>query len=173
MLDSKLLQPRARTDWRLWACIAIVGACAGLAGVYLWKMREQVVANQSRYDTLLRAARDKRPRAPSTADVEAEKHWSSLANEIRYPWDRVFQAVERADGADIELLELQPDKQAGSITLRGEARSNEALAAYLDRLAMQAVLQNVHLVRHQRAAHDRLEVLEFEIKSALLRDTAD
>jgi hypothetical protein len=105
---------------------------------------------------------------PTRTEIDLQKRWTTVKLERDFPWVKVFQAVERASSKDIELLEFQPDKRNRLIVLRGEAKDQTALVSYLESLAMQASLANVHLLHQETVTRNRLETISFEIKATLI-----
>lgn len=103
----------------------------------------------------------------SRAQLELQKKWTEMQAERNFPWLRVFQSIERSNHEDIELLQFQPDKRNRTIALKGEAKSSDALLAYLDLLAAQPELRHVHLVRQGAVKREALETVAFEIKATL------
>ncbi len=99
--------------------------------------------------------------------LEQQKRWADLDIERKFPWDRLFLAVEKSVSDDVELHELIPDKTSRQLFLRGEVRDRAALISLIDALAAQPMLVNGHLTRMDRKKRDRLETVEFEIKARL------
>ncbi|MBI3716538.1 MAG: PilN domain-containing protein [Betaproteobacteria bacterium] len=144
-------------------------ALLSIAVVATWlALRESDhAARTERARSQLLAARASLARAPSRTDQEDQKRWDVLKAERDFAWEPLFQAIERTIGNDIELLELQPDKNNHRVMLRGEAKDQEALISFLASLSRQAALANVHLVSQQSASHGELETIAFDIKATL------
>lgn len=107
------------------------------------------------------------PPPPSRSELEMNKRWEALALERGFRWYPLFVAIENASMDDVELFEFEPDKAGRTLTLRGEARTMDALIAYLDQLAKQAPFRSVHLTHQQKKARDSLAVVSFEVQAAL------
>ena len=73
------------------------------------------------------------------------------------PWDRLFRALESAHSEQVALLSIEPDAEARTVTINGEAKDYLAALTYLAGLSGQPALRRVHLVRHevQRQASPR------------------
>lgn len=99
--------------------------------------------------------------------LEEQKKWTTLRAEREFSWPEVFAAVEKAGSPDIELLAFKPDKGNRTVLLGGEARDQKALLGFLDALAGQSNLKNVHLTLQQRKKRERLETVVFEIKAQI------
>jgi hypothetical protein len=109
------------------------------------------------------------PPKPRIGRAEEERiaEWSKLAVERKFNWYPVFVALEKANSEDIELLEFRPDKASGRMTLRGEARSLQALVAYLKRLAELRPTSRAYLSHQKVASRDGLQVVIFEIQASM------
>lgn len=164
---SKFLKPRVKHIVQLgllaislfvisiWLCMAI------------YQKHEIVLQTEMKLDQL-RAAQMKRP-APkiSHAQQDEQKRWDALKAERNFAWTPLFHAIEKAGSSDIELLEFLPDKSSQRVLLRGEAREHKALMTFLETLASQSTLKNVHLTHQEIVTRERLETLTFEIKATL------
>ena len=164
---SRYLKPRPRFVTPL-LCLSML---LGVGGAWLSAQayREYLVVSRltQRVD-VLRKAQAARP-APklSLTEVEQQKRWVALKLEREFAWPPLFAAVEHAGNTDIELLELQPDKDSRRVLLRGEARNAQALIAFVDALAIEPAFKNVHLTHQQNRVRGRLETVIFEIKASM------
>lgn len=147
---------------------ALLLALAVWFGVLAVQEHEQAVLTAQRVERA-RAARVMKP-APklTTGEQEVLKRWAALNAERSFSWTPIFSAVERAASPDIELLEFQPEKEQRRISLLGEARNQHALTVFLEALARQAVLRNVHLTHQEKRTRDRLDTMQFEISAAIV-----
>ncbi len=165
---SRYLHPRVRSARWFWMAAAICALASMWLGVQAYLLHAQATDMQSRVEQLRERRAAQAKVRPTPKALEEQTQWAALKEEQDFPWQRVFKAVERASSKDIELLEFLPDKRNRVIVLRGEARDQPALVFYLDRLAMQAGLRNVHLVHQQQVTRDRLETVSFEMKATLV-----
>lgn len=164
---SPYLFPRQHSPRWLLASVLVLACLTVWFGFQAYQFHTQTTEMQARVEKLrLRQARLAKAK-PTQKELEEQKRWTALKQERDFPWERIFKAVERASSKDIELLELQPDKRNRIIVLRGEARDLAALVSYLERLALQTGLSDVHLVHQQNVARDRLETVSFEMKATL------
>lgn len=93
--------------------------------------------------------------------------WILLQRERNVDWDGIFQIIEDAATEDIGLLEFAPDKQTRRIILRGEAKNNAGLVAYLDALTDHPKLRDVRLVRRELVEREKVVTVEFQAEAAL------
>ncbi len=105
--------------------------------------------------------------APNLRQAEEAKQWAQVRAEREFPWEKIFHAIERTASPDIELLEFHPDKLNRVIILRGEAKSIEALLAYLQDLNIKTGWSEVHLTHQEKVNHGALETISFEVKASL------
>ncbi|HYD78910.1 MAG TPA: hypothetical protein VEC06_03800 [Paucimonas sp.] len=164
---SSYLQPPRQVRWFVLAALALAGLSAWLA-MEAYLLHGKAAEHKARSERLLARQEALSAAKPTRQQLEEQKRWAALKQEQDFPWQRVFQSVERANSVDIELLEFLPDKRNRVIVLRGEARSPEALVGYLDALAMQRAFGTVHLLHQLKAVRGRLETVAFEIKATLI-----
>jgi Tfp pilus assembly protein PilN len=161
------LLPRAPRSHVLWMLVlAFLAATAGL--VHLGLQQTQLIELLTNQNNAMETAQRKvvAPK-PSADDAERQRHWTAMRAERGFPWASVFDAVERADRSNIELLEFRPEKANRNIILRGEARDREALTAYLEALADQPGLRRLHLQHLQTTKREKFSTVAFEIKASI------
>lgn len=164
---SRYLRPHSHSSRWIWAAVLLLVGMAAWLAAQAYEFHTQVLEMQARVEKLLVQQAALAKSKPTPKELDEQKRWTALKLERDFPWQRVFKAVERANSKDIELLEFQPDKRNRIIVLRGEARDFAAIVSYLDRLALQAGLSEVHLLHQQNVMRDRLETVAFEIKATL------
>lgn len=160
-----LMRPRPRAQAWLWLfAIGVAASTAWVADKAL-----QAAEDARRSEEILAKARLQQrsipPPKPSREEIERAKRWDALAAERSYSWYPLFRALEQANNQDIELLEFIPDKVGAKLILRGEARSVEALSAYLTSLAEQKGLNGVYLAHQKNVMRSGLVVLAFEVRT--------
>lgn len=92
---------------------------------------------------------------------------AEVQGELSYPWHLTLSAIEQTARKDIQLLQFSPDKKNGTLLLRGEARTAQALMVFLEDLAKQKSLVRVHLLNQELLLRDQLETVGFEISANL------
>lgn len=158
---APLLRPRAkRSPILIGLGVACLAASIGLG----WQTRvlQQQQAAQALAEAKRQAAHQS---ARPVLSPQAQQAAATIRAELTYPWPTLLLAVERTANKDIELLGFSPDKKAGTVALRGEARTPEALVAYVGELAKQPGLSRVHLVVQQTVIREQLQTVEFEIRA--------
>ncbi|OEZ54895.1 PilN domain-containing protein [Duganella sp. HH105] len=166
-LMSRYLKPRPRMVWPVIGAAALV-ACAGAWFAFLALQEHEARASTLLRVAALHAAQVRPPTPmPTKAETELQKQWAILKDERDFSWSPLFSALGKASSTDIELLEFQPDKVNRRLTLRGEAKDQAALLAFVDALAEQAVFKHVHLTHQKSRRRDRLQTVVFEIKAGV------
>lgn len=157
------LQPRPRYRVAVWTATSMLLAVAGTLAFQTWamdaasrKMEESIVARRA-------ALQPKPAPAPTRAELELQRRWTSLDAERSFAWYPVFVAIEQAGNDKIELLEFEPDKFARRLVLRGEARDLASLFAFVEALSAQPAFRKVYLVRQKNKVNAALTTMEFEL----------
>lgn len=164
---QRYLEPRPRWRVMLWVAALILLAISaafvysGWQNLLLAKSYDEA-AERSRI-----AAQPKPPPRPSRSELEMQKRWASVENELAFNWYPIFRALESADSEDIELLEFAPDKPARRMVLRGEARDLPALFAYVQAVSDQPAFRQVYLAHQKNKTVGTLTTVEFELRAQL------
>ena len=159
------LRPPTRIVLTLVACsVAAVLVVSGLCYQAL-KMRAAAADAEQRAATISAMQAIRPVVKKSREGVEEQRKWAALRVERDFSWAEIFASVERAGSAEIELLAFKPDKGNRIVLLSGEARDQKSLIVFLDTLAQQPNLKNVHLTLQQRKKRERLETILFEIRA--------
>lgn len=157
------------SPWRWWGWALLVAACA-VAAMLAERhatLEDLRAAKQAQLDRL---AQPSRPRAtPGNAaalEVRTQagvQRANLIIDQLTVPWDGLFDAVEAADARGLALLALTPTARDRTLRLAGEARSVPALLAYVQSLAAQQSLGQVHLLGYQTAVRDGAPVVTFTL----------
>lgn len=164
---EKYLRPQRRDTPLLSAVAMLLMGCAIVLAIQGLDLHQGASLQQERNDRAAAQAAQPAARKPTKAEQEQTRHWSELEAERNFEWTRLFRAVERADSADIELMELAPDKRNRKVLLRGQARNSQALINYIDALSEQQMFKQIYLGHQQTTTKDGTETIAFEIKLSL------
>jgi len=99
----------------------------------------------------------------------SEQEWKFARDTIRRlatPWDALFGALERSRIDSVALLSVEPDPEARSVLLQGEARDYLAILSYVENLREQPALSRVHLTRHESRQTEPQRPLQFSISAS-------
>jgi hypothetical protein len=132
-----------------------------------WLEADRVEQTESAIDVQERSQKRVVMPRKSAEELTRQRHWSEFRTQRDFPWASVFEAVERSDRSNIELLEFRPEKGSRSIILRGEAQDREALAAYVESLASQSTFRQLHLVHLQTMKREKISTVSFEVKAGI------
>ena len=137
---------RKTAGWLL--LLAALAAAIGLAASH-----NDLKNEQQRAKATLAQQHERRQETSNTADIkELEPQFQRAAaaiEQLSFPWDKLFKALESSMTEDIALLSVQPDVAGGIVTLNAEARDWDAMLDYIRRLNEDKFLTDVHLVSHQ------------------------
>jgi hypothetical protein len=98
---------------------------------------------------------------------EETKSAEAVVRELTLPWAPLLRSLEEAATRDVAILQLQPDAHLRVVKLTAEARSQEAMFAYLRRLAAAKNLGDTHLVSHQVQRDDPQRPIQLSVQAAL------
>jgi hypothetical protein len=151
--------------------VLIVPLLIGLAA-YGWVTGRALQQEGERVEAEMRQRQiEQRPVQRTPAEIkqaQAERiHWQRLEEAIQFPWNALFRAIEHASSKDVVLLELKPDRANRVVVIRGEARTREAMLAYLDALSQREEFRDL-VLRHEIAdGHEGVAVVGFEVRVRL------
>lgn len=164
---TRYLRPRPRFTWPIPVCAIVMLALAvGILSLALGQHHvQQALDSQIAH---LRAQQVVKPEpVVSKVELEDQKRWTAFKLERDFTWTPIFAGLQAAGNPDIELLEFQPDKASRRIQLRGEAKDEKALIAFIESLAGQPQFQNVYLSHRKNNTRGRLTTILFELKAAI------
>jgi hypothetical protein len=88
---------------------------------------------------------------------------SSVIEQLSFPWNKLFQAIEENSGEDMALLSIQPDLAARTVMLDAESRNWSGMVSYIKRLEEDRFFSNVHVVSHQTQQSDPQRPVRFKL----------
>jgi hypothetical protein len=165
-VELDYVAPVRRPRWLGLATLALaVGLSAWLGAGFLQSRAE--LARLAAAASM--AAPERRPARPvPQARLEEEtKSAEAVVRELTLPWAALLRSLEEAATRDVAVLQLQPDAQLRVLKLTAEARSQEAMFRYLQRLAAAKNLADAHLVSHQVQRDDPQRPIQFSVQASL------
>jgi len=151
------------------ALLAAALLVAAALGARFALLRGEIGELTGRLEALHAAGRSRSAAAVlrvSSADVAADlKRAQLVLRELGAPWNQLFAEVERAVGADVALLDLQPERAAGRVTIAGEARNLEAALAFAERLGRGPALADAVLAAHELRVQDPQRPVRFIVNA--------
>jgi Tfp pilus assembly protein PilN len=106
-------------------------------------------------------AKDLAPRLQRAAEV---------IEQLAFPWNELFKALELSDNDDVVLLSIQPDIKAGTIYINAEARDWSAMLSYVRELSKDKFFSDAHLVSHHIDQTDPQKPIRFVLACAWIFD---
>jgi hypothetical protein len=158
--------PRRRGRWVGWLLLIAVGAAALALAERHSVVAQQHAQAQDAHEHATQRLQARTPRAPTAPDAQtlvALRRANAVIDQLTVPWDGLFEAVEAADVRGLGLLSLTPGARERSLRLAGEARNVGELLAYVDRLAAQPALAQVHLLGYTSGVRDGTSIVSFTI----------
>lgn len=153
---------------RPWAGVALAmlaTALLGAASVSAWHADRDNRAELARLNE--QAARRLPPPPRKLSEAERVRHAQAarVAAELRAPWSDLLATFEEHGHNDVGLLKLEPDAKAGIVRITGQARSTQALFAYLRELEADPRLVQVALTTQQAERETPGQPLRFVIQA--------
>ena len=162
--------PRSGGRWIGWLALAgAVPLVIALSGAYseVTQIHEAAVHRHDRLADRLRGGGVRRAVVPTDAQTLADVRRANLiVEQIVVPWDALFDAIEAADARGLGVLALTPNARDRSLRLIGEAKSVDEMLAYVDRMAAQPALGQVHLLGYRTVVRDGASVLAFTLAAS-------
>jgi hypothetical protein len=155
---------RASAIASLLLAIAVGMAC--YTAVRYRTLAQDVALKQERLSRLSGVARDSRL-IRTRATPEEYAFARQTAWRLSLPWDRLFAALEAASNNQIALLAIEPDLDAHSITVSGEAKDYLAALSYVADLSEQrSAFAKVYLQRHELRKSGTERAVAFTVSAA-------
>jgi Tfp pilus assembly protein PilN len=148
-VELDFYRARPASPWAGWLLLAIALAFIADVGLSWIELRRDISTNEARLAQLegpAAAARAVERRAAAPEELTAARE---TVTRLTLPWDELFSALEAASTAGIALLSLEPDREGGTVIIRGEARDYASVLSYVEDLRRTKALRDVHLVKHE------------------------
>jgi Tfp pilus assembly protein PilN len=144
--------------------IALIGiASAAHKQIDLRRQEHAVALAAARVQATL-AAHATRKVLPATAIPEPQaRSVNTAVAQLNVPWRDLFDAVEAATPSTIALVAVEPNAGKHSIRLTAEAKTSEAMVAYIESLKRQPLFSSVTLTRHEVNAQDANRPFRFQL----------
>ncbi|HEY3300753.1 MAG TPA: PilN domain-containing protein [Methylophilaceae bacterium] len=72
-----------------------------------------------------------------------------ITDQLAFPWEPLFQTLEKVQQPDVALLSLQPDTKKMQVKLGGEAKDFNTVLTYIDQLQASPVFSKIYLIKHE------------------------
>lgn len=106
-----------------------------------------------------------RPASPSSPPTRVEEFKQAMLviEQLSFPWNKLFNAIEENSGEDMALLSVQPDLAERTITLDAEAKDWNGMVSYMKRLEEDQFFTEVHLINHRTQQFDPDRPIRFRL----------
>jgi Tfp pilus assembly protein PilN len=167
-IDFDFLSPAKSHSLKGWVILLL-----GL-GVMAWQGNElrttqQASAHvQDSINAAMRRARasqqeQKLEAEPTPAERAEITQARAASTQLNYPWDAVFDAIEKAQHPDVALLSIDPKSKTGQIRLTAEAKDAAAMTSYIANLQHSPMLGRALLTSHQMQIQQPGTPLRFQV----------
>lgn len=151
--------------WALSVLALLLCLGAALQG---WQLQGRQRADQAALAAAELRARVRAAAAP--APVRAARISEAQAGavnrivlQLNLPWRDLHDAIAAATPASIALLALEPDARRRRMKISAEARTSEAMLAYVEQLKRQPLFADVALRRHEINEQDPNRPIRFQL----------
>lgn len=103
-----------------------------------------------------------------TLSTEQRQALQSVVRQLNFPWQALFEQLERSTPADVALISVEPDGQRATVRLQAEARSYDTLLRYAAALQGQGVLGKLSYSKHETNDRDMSRPARLTIEIELL-----
>lgn len=158
-----------RTSTRAWVLAAVAALLCLAAAVLGYRLLMQQRADQQQLNAALTRAK-----APVVVAVAAEQPKISeiqaaavnaAVMQLNLPWRALHDAIGAATPNTIAMLALEPDARKRSMKITAEAKSSDAMIAYVEELKRQELFADVVLTRHEINEQDPNRPIRFQIEA--------
>lgn len=144
-------------NWVGRAALAVVALCVLYMLAVAWQLAQARQETQSVRQEL-RALDPSRPDAAAERAValtpEQRRAWNQVARQLNTPWAALLAGLETATPDDVALVSIEPDSRRGAVRLVAEAKSLEALLAYVQALKAVEPFTDAMPLRHETNEQD-------------------
>jgi hypothetical protein len=152
-LDLDFSSERRRAG-PLGRALLLIGLAAAAAGVYVHVDTDgERAALSETVDDMkkLLARKGVRLAAPAVLNDETRaeiQRANAVIDRIAVPWYALFRDLEQAADRNVALLAVEPEADRRSVKIDGEAKSLQAILAYMVKLEQAPTLSGVTLTNH-------------------------
>jgi Tfp pilus assembly protein PilN len=145
--------------------LAGLALCVSAAhGIWYETRQHQQLDRELHRLRMLRDARATPPALPRKEPIGAlqANAVNDAIEQLNLPWRDVLDAIEAATPSSIALITLEPDAKKHQIRGQAEARSSDAMIAYIEQLKHQSLFDAVDLTRHEVNLQDPNKPIRFQ-----------
>jgi len=102
--------------------------------------------------------------APRISELQASAV-NAVVMQLNLPWRALHDAIGAATPGSIAMLALEPDARKRSMKITAEAKSSDAMIAYVEALKKQDLFADVVLTRHEINDQDPMRPIRFQLEA--------
>ena len=148
-LELDYVRPSRRRAWASGVLVTVALAFAGSLALDYQTLSADIARKQAQ---LVRtggfAPGDARTAVRNVSEEEINVARDTIRR-LSLPWGDLFDALGGATVEGVALISIEPDAEAGTVLLSGEARDYLAVLSYVSVLSQAKTLRNVHVLRHE------------------------
>jgi len=167
--------PAATGQRRILAAAGVVMALAWTAVLWWWQLLEQRLAETTQAIALARqeiVARTPPPPPPLLLSEQQVVAINRIVEQLNTPWPVLLDGFERVAGADVALLQIEPDHRRRVVKGVAEAKDHQRMLDYLEQLCSVAPFNGAMVTRHEVNERDPNRPLRFMFEALLADATA-
>ncbi len=167
-LELDFLRETRPGAWAGWVLFAVAIAFAADLGVSYVALTREIARKEARLAALgeYRGTENIVKAVARPVSAEELAFARETIQRLSMPWDNLFAALESAQTEGVALLAIEPDAEAGTVMLTGEAKDYLRALSYVGTLENEKTLKRVHLVRHEAKREGRERPVAFTISAA-------
>jgi len=168
-LDLDYVKDPTHGRWAGWVMLAIAIVFAADLGRSYVSLNDEVAETEALLERTTRGGPVIRTAVAAGVPSEEVSAARRVVSRFAIPWSALFQAVESVPRESVALLSIEPDPEAGIVTITGEAKDYLAALTYVARLRQQPGLARVHLARHETRTNESQRPVVFTISASWRR----
>lgn len=158
-----------RTGMGAWLLV-FVALLLWLGAAFLgWRLLVQQQADEARLAAAATRARAPVVVAVASAQPKISEVQAAAVNaavmQLNLPWRALHDAIGAATPPTIAMLALEPDARKRSMKITAEAKTSDAMIAYVEELKRQELFAGVVLTRHEINDQDANRPIRFQIEA--------
>jgi hypothetical protein len=162
-IDLDFRRPSPRRNTRVGFLLLVMGV---LTVIWMVTLHNDAQIEQQRIQSLLTQRHGTHAYQSSAQEKGPALEFQRAAaviEQLSFPWNKLFQAIEENAGADMALLSIQPDMAARTVMLDAEAKDWGGMVSYIKRLEEDRFFSDVHVVSHQTQQSDPDRPVRFKL----------
>jgi hypothetical protein len=137
------------SPWAAWVLLAVALVFTGDLVVSYRHAAASIASYEARLAELGEPAARRAALRTQAATPEELAFARETIARLSMPWADLFGALESVSTENVALLAIEPDREAGTVLISGEASTYLAALQYVQALRRSGTLREVHLAQHE------------------------